>query len=122
MCPRESRIYSQCATTIKFVAIVALFTPKSVETQNERERMVFRVKAKISSETLRQNNSHIKSGMPGMAYVRLDPPVPWPAKLAVRARRSPGYPEVLSSELQVYSQELALASNRQQEALSLVQL
>lgn len=71
--------------TISFVANVAQFTPKSVETQSEREKLVFRVKARISPETLRQNNWLIKSGLPGVAYVRLDTAVPWPAKLGVRS-------------------------------------
>jgi HlyD family secretion protein len=72
---------------ISFVANVAQFTPKSVETKSEREKLVFRVKAKIGTEILRQNNWLIKSGVPGVAYVRLDPAVPWPAKLTVRSAR-----------------------------------
>jgi HlyD family secretion protein len=73
--------------TITFVASVAQFTPKSVETQSEREKLVFRVKARISPEILRKHASQIKSGLPGMAYVRLDPSVAWPAKLAVRSQQ-----------------------------------
>jgi HlyD family secretion protein len=70
---------------VTFVASVAQFTPKSVETQSEREKLVFRVKARISPEILRQHASRIKSGLPGMAYIRLDPNIAWPAKLAVRS-------------------------------------
>jgi HlyD family secretion protein len=73
--------------TVTFVASVAQFTPKSVETQSEREKLVFRVKARVSPEVLRQHAARIKSGLPGMAYVRLDPSVAWPAKLAVRSAR-----------------------------------
>jgi len=72
---------------VDFVASVAQFTPKSVETQSEREKLVFRVKARIDPKTLSQHASQIKSGLPGMAYVRLDTTVPWPAKLAVRTER-----------------------------------
>jgi HlyD family secretion protein len=73
--------------TVTYVASIAQFTPKSVETQSEREKLVFRVKARISSEVLRQHASQIKSGLPGMAYVRLDSHVTWPTKLAVRSER-----------------------------------
>jgi HlyD family secretion protein len=73
--------------TVTFVASVAQFTPKSVETQSEREKLVFRVKARISPEILRKHASQIKSGEPGMAYVRLDPAIAWPAKLAVRSQQ-----------------------------------
>jgi HlyD family secretion protein len=72
---------------VTFVSSVAQFTPKSVETQSEREKLVFRVKARISPETLRQHATQIKSGLPGMAYVRLDPSVAWPSKLAVRSQQ-----------------------------------
>jgi HlyD family secretion protein len=72
---------------VTFVASVAQFTPKSVETQSEREKLVFRIKARINPEILRQHASQIKSGLPGMAYVRLDSAVAWPTKLAVRAQR-----------------------------------
>jgi HlyD family secretion protein len=73
--------------TVTFVASVAQFTPKSVETQSEREKLVFRVKARIDPEILRQHASQIKSGVPGMAYVRLDPNVAWPTELTVRSQR-----------------------------------
>ena len=73
--------------TVTFVASVAQFTPKSVETKSEREKLVFRVKARISPEILRKYSSQIKSGVPGMAYVRLDPYVAWPTQLAVRSQQ-----------------------------------
>ena len=72
---------------VSFVAIVAQFTPKSVETQSEREKLVFRVKARISPETLGRSYTQIKSGMPAVAYIRLDSTVPWPAELALKAAR-----------------------------------
>jgi HlyD family secretion protein len=72
---------------VTYIASVAQFTPKSVETQSEREKLVFRVKARISPEILRKHASQIKSGVPGMAYVRLDPAVAWPTKLAVRSQQ-----------------------------------
>jgi HlyD family secretion protein len=67
-----------------FVADVAQFTPKAVETQIEREKLMFRVKAHIPAELLREHIKMVKTGLPGVAYVRLDPQAQWPARLAVR--------------------------------------
>ncbi len=65
-----------------FVANVAQFTPKTVETAEERQKLVFRVRAQISEELLRKYIEQVKTGLPGMAYVRLDPNVEWPARLS----------------------------------------
>lgn len=64
-----------------FVADVAQFTPKTVETEEERQKLVFRVKAKILPELLRRHIEHVKTGLPGMAYVRTQPDVEWPESL-----------------------------------------
>lgn len=64
-----------------FVADVAQFTPKTVETAEERAKLMFRIKAKIQPALLEKYIQHVKTGLPGMAYMRLDPNVPWPAKL-----------------------------------------
>ncbi len=69
---------------VSFVADVAQFTPKTVETASEREKLMFRIKAKIPSELLRAHILQVKTGLPGMAYVRLDPQVEWPAHLQMR--------------------------------------
>lgn len=63
---------------ITYVADVAQFTPKTVETEDERAALMFRVKARIPPELLRKHINEVKTGLPGMAYVRLDPKVPWP--------------------------------------------
>lgn len=68
---------------ISFVASVAQFTPKTVETSDERLKLMFRVKARIPPELLAQHG-YVKTGLPGMAYVRLDKQQPWPEALAVR--------------------------------------
>lgn len=68
--------------TASFVADVAQFTPKTVETKEERLKLMFRVKAKIPPKLLRDHIHQVKTGLPGMAYVRLDPAINWPAKLA----------------------------------------
>jgi HlyD family secretion protein len=69
---------------VSFVADVAQFTPKTVETASEREKLMFRVKAHIPPELLRKHIKYVKTGLPGMAYVRLDPQAPWPASLQLK--------------------------------------
>ncbi|WP_272520999.1 HlyD family secretion protein [Providencia sp. PROV202] len=67
-----------------FVASVAQFTPKTVETQNERLKLMFRVRARISPELLEKHLEYVKTGLPGKAYVRLDAQAAWPTDLEVR--------------------------------------
>jgi HlyD family secretion protein len=67
-----------------FVADVAQFTPKSVETAEERQKLMFRIKAKIAPELLRQHIQYVKTGVPGMAYVRVNAGAQWPANLQVK--------------------------------------
>lgn len=69
---------------VSYVASVAQFTPKTVETANEREKLMFRIKARIDPELLQRHLAHVKTGVPGMAYLRLDPAVEWPEQLAVK--------------------------------------
>ncbi len=66
---------------VSFVADVAQFTPKTVETESEREKLMFRVRAQLPQELLKKYIVHVKTGLPGMAYVRIDPAAPWPARL-----------------------------------------
>ncbi len=68
---------------ISLVADVAQFTPKTVETAEERQKLVFRVKARIAPALLKKYIRNVKTGLPGMAYVRLDPRVEWPPRLQV---------------------------------------
>ncbi len=67
-----------------FVASVAQFTPKTVETESERLKLMFRVRARIDPELLKQHLEKIKTGLPGMAYVKLDPAAAWPKELDVK--------------------------------------
>ena len=69
---------------VSFVASVAQFTPKTVETTTERQKLVFRVKAQGDPEVLKRYGARVKTGLPGVATVRLDPTAAWPAHLQVR--------------------------------------
>lgn len=73
--------------TTTFVSDVAQFTPKTVETKVEREKLMFRIKAHIPPELLKQHIRMVKTGLPGVAYVRLDPDAKWPEYLAVSLPR-----------------------------------
>jgi HlyD family secretion protein len=69
---------------VSFVADEAQFTPKTVETRAEREKLMFRVRAQIPEDLLRKHIRQVKTGLPGVAYVRLDESVPWPDRLQVK--------------------------------------
>ncbi len=66
---------------VSFVSPEAQFTPKQVETLEEREKLVFRVKVKIPPDLVAERIEHVKTGLRGMAYVRLSPSVAWPERL-----------------------------------------
>lgn len=63
---------------VSFVSPTAQFTPKEVETRSEREKLMFRVKVRIDPELLRPFAERVKSGLPGVGYVKLDHSVQWP--------------------------------------------
>ncbi len=69
---------------VSFVASTAQFTPKTIETASERQKLMFRVKAQIAPELLRQHLQQVKTGLPGVAWLKLDPQAEWPEPLAVK--------------------------------------
>jgi len=71
--------------TVSFVASTAQFTPKTVETASERQKLMFRVRAQIDKALLLRHQEQVKTGLPGVAWLRVDPAVEWPANLAVKA-------------------------------------
>jgi HlyD family secretion protein len=70
--------------TVTFVATEAQFTPKSVETTEEREKLMFRVKLQADPKVLDQYHKFVKTGVRGLGFVRTDPKIPWPAELQVK--------------------------------------
>jgi len=68
---------------VTFVASKNQFTPKSVETQSERDTLMFRVRVRINSRSL--DRGDIRSGQPGLTYVRLDAKTAWPPALQAGA-------------------------------------
>lgn len=71
-------------TKVSFVASTAQFTPKTVETASERQKLMFRVKAQIDRQLLQKHLHLVKTGLPGMAWIKLDPQAQWPAELATK--------------------------------------
>jgi HlyD family secretion protein len=70
--------------TISFVATDAQFTPKSVETAEEREKLIFRIKLQIDPKVLGKYQKEVKTGVRGLGFVRTDKNVPWPQNLVVK--------------------------------------
>ena len=72
---------------VSFIATQAQFTPKAVETKSERDKLMFRIRVRIDPERLRARADSVRSGLPGVAYLRLDPAVVWPPQLQGNAAR-----------------------------------
>ena len=70
--------------TVSFASPEAQFTPKEVETHTEREKLMFRFKVKLDEKLLEQHLEQVKTGVPGVSYIRLAGGGEWPAYLAVK--------------------------------------
>ena len=66
---------------VSFIATQAQFTPKAVETKEERDKLMFRVKVRVDQDFLAPRMARVRTGLPGIAYVRVDPQTEWPASL-----------------------------------------
>jgi HlyD family secretion protein len=66
---------------VSFVASQAQFTPKTVETQTERDKLMFRIRVRIDQDRLLAHADAVRSGLPGLTYIRWNPAVAWPEKL-----------------------------------------
>ena len=66
---------------VVFIASQAQFTPKTVETKVERDKLMFRIRVRIDPDRLKGREAMVRSGLPGVAYVRSDPSVAWPPSL-----------------------------------------
>jgi HlyD family secretion protein len=70
--------------TVSFVAAEAQFTPKTVETASEREKLMYRVKLSLDAKLLENYRDYVKAGLTGNAYVQTTVNVVWPERLALR--------------------------------------
>ena len=70
--------------SVSFVAADAQFTPKTVETQEEREKLMFRVKLQLDADVLKQYSRRVKTGVRGLGVVRTKTATAWPSDLQVK--------------------------------------
>ena len=77
---------------ISFVSPEAQFTPKQVETRSERDKLMFRVKVQVPEELVSGYIEHIKTGVRGVGYVKVDPSAAWPDWLQ-NLVKPPGQPD-----------------------------
>lgn len=68
---------------VSFVSPESQFTPKQVETQSERDKLMFRVKVRIPQKLVLDHIEQVKTGVRGVAYIRrstqgAEPASPWP--------------------------------------------
>lgn len=70
--------------TVQFVAADAQFTPKSVETQEERTKLMFKVKLSIDKALASKYQNLFKGGMTALGYVKYDAQAAWPEELTVK--------------------------------------
>jgi HlyD family secretion protein len=75
--------------SVSFVAADAQFTPKTVETTDERAKLMFRIKLKVDPQVLQVFYTRVKTGIRGMGFVRTKPDVEWPSDLQVKLPKSP---------------------------------
>ena len=69
---------------VTFVSPEAQFTPKQVETLSEREQLVFRVRVRIPGNLIEKRIEHVKTGLRGVAVIRVNPDTAWPEPLERR--------------------------------------
>ncbi len=78
---------------VSFVATDAQFTPKSVETSEERNNLMFRVKLSIEPALLQQHAEKVKTGVRGLAYVRTSAMASWGEALSKPLPENPLHAE-----------------------------
>jgi HlyD family secretion protein len=69
---------------VSFVAADAQFTPKTVETKEEREKLMFRVKLQLDAKVLKKYSRRVKTGVRGMGIVRTNTATAWPHDLQIK--------------------------------------
>ena len=79
---------------VSFVASDAQFTPKTVETESEREKLMFRVQLRVDRQVLQRYYGRLETGLRGSGFVRTKPDAKWPAQLEVKLPPEPASPPV----------------------------
>ena len=79
---------------VSFVASDAQFTPKTVETESEREKLMFRVQLRVDRQVLQRYYGRLETGLRGSGFVRTKPDAKWPAQLEVKLPPEPVSPPI----------------------------
>jgi HlyD family secretion protein len=79
---------------VTFVSPEAQFTPKEVETQSEREKLMFRVKIQLPKELVGNYIETIKTGVRGVGYVKVNESAAWPLFLEINVLRPERTPPI----------------------------
>lgn len=69
---------------VVYVAPRAQFTPKEVETRNEREKLMFRIKVRVDPAWLATHATLAKPGITSVAYIKLSDDTDWPPSAVAR--------------------------------------
>jgi HlyD family secretion protein len=79
---------------VSFIASDAQFTPKTVETEDERKKLMFRVNLRIDPENLKRYYGRVEGGLRGAGFVLTGREAKWPAELQVKLPPAPAIPPV----------------------------
>jgi HlyD family secretion protein len=79
---------------VSFVASDAQFTPKTVETEAERAKLMFRVQLRVDRQILQRYYGRVETGLRGSGFVRTKPDANWPAQLEVKLPPEPAPPPI----------------------------
>ena len=79
---------------VSFIASDKQFTPKTVETEAEREKLMFRVQLRVDRQVLQRYYGRAETGLRGSGFVRTKPDAKWPAQLEVKLPPEPASPPV----------------------------
>jgi HlyD family secretion protein len=79
---------------VSFVASDSQFTPKTVETEDERKKLMFRVNLRIDPKELKRYYGRVEGGLRGAGFVLTSRDGKWPAELQVKLPPAPAVPPV----------------------------
>ena len=79
---------------VSFIASDSQFTPKTVETEDERKKLMFRVNLRIDPQDLKRYYGRVEGGLRGAGFVLTSREAKWPAELQVKLPPAPAVPPV----------------------------
>jgi HlyD family secretion protein len=79
---------------VSFVASDSQFTPKTVETEDERKKLMFRVNLRIDRQVLQTYYGRVETGLRGSGFVLTSRDAKWPAELQIKLPPAPAVPPV----------------------------